>query len=185
VRGEHASSSVTIFYTHYDDFIFLRDTGNIEDDLPERIYSATDARFIGIEIEGDADIAHFGDALLKVRGSFDVTRAERANGDDLPRIAPMRLRGELALETTHTDASLGFEWAARQNKIAAFERETDSYVFLNASAAWRPLEQVPGFSLRLDLRNLLDETGRNHVSFLKEFAPQPGRSARATLALEF
>jgi iron complex outermembrane receptor protein len=185
VRSEHASAAVTLFYTHYDDFIFLRDTGNIEDDLPERIYSASDARFIGIEIEGDADVAHFGDAVLKARGSFDVTRAERANGDDLPRIAPMRLRGELALETTHTDASLGFEWAARQNKIAAFERETDSYVFLNASAAWHPLERVPGLTLRLDLRNLLDETGRNHVSFLKEFAPLPGRSARATLALEF
>ncbi len=185
VRSDEASAGVTLFYTHYDAFIFLRDTGNIEDDLPERIYSATDARFIGIEVEGDADVAHFGGAVLKLRGSFDVTRAERANGDDLPRIAPMRLRSELALETTHTDASLGFEWAARQTKIAAFERETDSYLFLNASAAWRPLEQLPGLSLRLDLRNLLDETGRNAVSFLKEFAPLPGRSMRASVALEF
>ncbi len=185
VRGEHASAGVTLFYTHYEDFIFLRDTGNIEDDLPERVYSATNARFLGIEIEGDADVAHFGDAVLKLRGSFDVTRAERANGDDLPRIAPMRLRSELALETTHTDASLGFEWAARQTKIAAFERETDSTLFLNARAAWRPLENVPGLSLRLDLRNLLDETGRNAVSFLKEFAPLPGRSVRLSLALAF
>jgi iron complex outermembrane receptor protein len=184
-RGEEASGAVTFFYTHFDDFILLLDTGNIVDDLPERIYSTTDARFLGFELEGSADLAHFGDALLKLRGSFDLTRAERANGDDLPRIAPMRLRSELAVESPNVDASLGLEWAGKQTRIASFERETDSYVFLNASAAWRPLEQLPGLSLRLDLRNLLDDEGRNHVSFLKEFAPLPGRSVRATVALEF
>lgn len=185
VRGEHASAGATFFYTHFDGFIFLRDTGNVVDDLPERLYAHTDARFVGVELEGDADVAHFGSAVLKLRGSFDVTRAERANGDDLPRIAPMRLRGELALESTHADASLGFEWAARQRKVASFERETGAYAFLDAAVAWRPLERLPGLSLRLDLRNLLDAEGRNHVSFLKEFAPLPGRSARASVALEF
>jgi iron complex outermembrane receptor protein len=184
-RGEHATLGASFFYTHFDDFIFLRDTGEVEDDLPVRVYSATDARFIGAELEGDADLAHFGDLLLKLRGSFDVTWAERANGEDLPRIAPMRLRSELALESPHADASLGIEWAAEQKKIPPFERPTDSYLFLNASAAWRPLERLPGFALRLDLHNLLDETGRNHVSFLKEFAPLPGRSARLTAIVEF
>jgi iron complex outermembrane receptor protein len=184
-RGEHASLGATFFYTHFDDFIFLRDTGGVEDDLPVRVYSPTDARFIGVELEGDADLAHFGELLLKLRGSFDVTRAERANGEDLPRIAPMRLRSELALESPHADASLGIDWAAKQEKIAPFERPTDSYLFLHASAAWRPLERLPGLSLRLDLHNLLDETGRNHVSFLKEFAPLPGRSVRLTAIVEF
>jgi len=185
VRGEHASAGVTFFYTHFDGFIFLRDTGNIQDGLPERVYSATDARFLGVEIEGDADLAHFGEWVLKARGSLDLTRAERDDGGDLPRIAPLRLRGALALEGTHADASLGFEWAARQKKIAAFERETDAYAFLNASVAWRPLEQLPGFALRLDARNLLDATGRNHVSFLKELAPLPGRSVRVSARVEF
>jgi iron complex outermembrane receptor protein len=185
IRSEHASAGVTFFYTRYDDFIFLRDTGNIQDDLPERIYSATGARFVGVEVEGDGDLAHFGEWVLKARGSLDVTRAERTNGDDLPRIAPLRLRGEVALEGRHADASLGFEWASRQKRIATFERETDSYAFVNASVAWRPLEQAPGFALRLDARNLLDETGRNHVSFLKEFAPIAGRSVRVSAQVEF
>jgi len=51
--------------------------------------------------------------------------------------------------------------------------------------AWRPLEQLPGFALRLDARNLLDATGRNHVSFLKELAPLPGRSVRVSARVEF
>jgi len=185
VRSERASAGATFFYTHYDGFIFLRDTGNIVDDLPERVYSASDARFIGVELEADAELARFGSATLSLEGAFDVVRAERANGDDLPRIPPLRLRGQLLVVSTHVDANLGFAWAAKQTKIAAFERETDSYVFLDAGVAWRPLEQLPGLSLRLDGRNLLDETGRNHVSFLKEFAPLPGRSVRTSVAFEF
>ncbi|HEU4428644.1 MAG TPA: TonB-dependent receptor, partial [Myxococcota bacterium] len=184
-RSERASAGATVFYTHYDGFIFRRDTGNVVDDLPERIYSDSDARFIGVELEADAELARFGDARLTLEGAFDVVRAERANGDDLPRIPPMRLRSQLRLSSTHVDANLGFSWAARQKKIAAFERETGSYFFLDAGVAWRPLEQLPGLSLRLDGRNLLDEQGRNHVSFLKEFAPLPGRSVRTTVALEF
>jgi iron complex outermembrane receptor protein len=185
VREERMSAGVTFFYTHYDGFIFLRDTGVIVDDLPERIYSASDARFIGVELEADAELFRFGDATISLEGGFDFVRAERANGDDLPRIPPLRLRSQLLLVSTHVDANLGFEWAAEQEKIAAFERDTDSYAFLNAGAAWRPLESIPGLSLRLDMRNLLDEKGRNHVSFLKEFAPLPGRSVRTTVALEF
>ena len=184
-RGEHASAGATFYYTHFDGFIFLRDTGNIQDDLPERIYSETDARFLGMELEGNARLAEWGDAVLSLDGSIDLTHAERGNGDDLPRIPPLRLRSGLLLATTHVDANFGIEWASEQDRVASFERETDSYVFLNAGAAWRPLERVPGLVLRLDMLNLLDETGRNHVSFLKEFAPLPGRSARATLAVEF
>jgi iron complex outermembrane receptor protein len=184
-RSERASAGATFFYTHYDGFIFLRDTGNVVDDLPERIYSGSAARFIGVELEADAELARIGDATLSLEAAFDVVRAERANGDDLPRIPPLRLRSQLLLASTHVDANLGFDWAARQRKIAAFERETDSYFFLDAGVAWRPLEQLPGLSLRLDGRNLLDEQGRNHVSFLKEFAPLPGRSVRTTVSLEF
>jgi iron complex outermembrane receptor protein len=184
VRAAHASAGVTFFYTHFDAFVFLRDTGNVVDGLPERVYAPTGARFLGVEIEGDADLAHFGDAVLKLSGSFDWTRAERANGDPLPRVAPLRLRGELALLTPHVDARLGFLWSARQSRTAPGERGTPSYAFVDAGVAWRPLERLPRFSLRLDGNNLLDAKGRNHVSFLKEFAPLPGRSVRLSVALE-
>ena len=184
-RGERASGGITFYYTHFDGFIFLRDTGNLQDDLAERTYSGTDARFLGVELEGDAQLVHWGDAVLSLDGSLDLTHAERANGDDLPRIPPLRLRSGLALATTHVDANLGFEWAARQKRIASFERATDGYFFVNAGVAWRPLEQLPGLSLRLDARNLFDAKGRNHVSFLKEFAPLSGRSLRASVGVEF
>ena len=184
-RGERASAGATFFYTHFADFIFLRDSGAFQDGLPEHVYTGADARFLGAEFEGELELAAWGDATLTLDGSLDLTRAERANGDDLPRIPPLRLRSGLALATTHIDANLGFEWAARQQRRASFERDTASYVFVNAGAAWRPLEQLPGLSLRLDARNLLDAKGRNHASFLKEFAPHAGRSVRASVGVEF
>ena len=184
-RGDPASAGVTFFYTHFADFIFLRDTGAFQDGLPERVYTGADARFLGAELEGELELAAWGDATLTLDGSLDLTRAERASGGDLPRIPPLRLRAGLALVSTHVDANLGFEWAARQRRRASFERDTASTVFVNAGLAWRPLEQLPGLSLRLDARNLLDAKGRNHASFLKEFAPLAGRSVRASVGVEF
>jgi len=185
IKGERASGGVTFFYTYFRDFIFARDTGNIVDELPERIYTATNARFYGVELEGEALLATCGDVSLSLDGSLDLTRAERTNGDDLPRIPPLRIRTGVSLASTHVDANAGVEWAAKQDRVAFFERETDDYLFVNAGVAWRPLERVPGLSLRLDGRNLADVTGRNHVSFLKELAPLPGRSIRASVGVDF
>ncbi len=184
-KGERASAGVTFFYTHFDGFIFARDTGNVVDDLPERVYTGTDARFYGGELEGQLLLKEWGAVALTLRSTLDLTRGERANGDDLPRIPPLRLRGGLELTSTHVDGDLGFDYAAKQDRIAEFERDTDSYFFVNAGVGWRPLEQLPGLTLRLDARNLFDAKGRNHVSFLKEFAPLPGRSLRIAATMSF
>jgi iron complex outermembrane receptor protein len=185
LQGARGSAGLTFFYTHFDGFIFERDTGNVVDGLPERVFTGTDARFYGTELEGQLLLKEWSAVALTLRSSLDFTRAERANGDDLPRIPPFRLRGALELTSTHIDGDLGFDYAAKQDRIASFERETDSYFFVNAGAGWRPLEQLPGFTLRLDARNLFDAKGRNHVSFLKEFAPLPGRSLRLAALLSF
>jgi iron complex outermembrane receptor protein len=185
VKSERLTGSATFFYTYFRDFIFARDTGNVVDEFPERVYTATNAHFYGAELEAHAPLAEFGSARLSLDGSLDYTRAQRSSGDDLPRIPPLRVRATLALVSMHEDAYLGVEWAARQARVASFERPTDDYFFVNAGAAWRPLERIPGLSLRLDLRNLADAKGRNAVSFLKELAPLPGRSARVSVAVDF
>ena len=71
---------------------------------------------------------------------------------------------------------------ARQNRLAPFETTTDGYTFINAGLAWRPME---GWTVRLDGRNLTDELGRVHSSFLKDDLPLPGRNFRLTLQASF
>jgi iron complex outermembrane receptor protein len=72
-----------------------------------------------------------------------------------------------------------------QDRLAPFETPTDDFTFLNASLAFRPGGEDGAWTLRLDGRNLTDELGRVHSSFLKEELPLPGRNVRLTVMAEF
>ena len=73
---------------------------------------------------------------------------------------------------------------ASQNRVATFELPTDGYTQVNAMVTFKPLADSP-LRLFLDGRNLTNETIREHASFLKDFAPSPGRSVRAGFAWRF
>jgi iron complex outermembrane recepter protein len=70
---------------------------------------------------------------------------------------------------------------SRQDRVASFdlrdgepESATDGYTRVDAGASFRPA----GWPLTLYVhgRNLTDQDVRIHTSFLKGFAPPPGRS---------
>ena len=56
--------------------------------------------------------------------------------------------------------------------------------FLNAGLSFRPYGN-DRVVLRLDGRNLTDEEGRVHASFLKDEMPLPGRNIRFVVSTSF
>jgi iron complex outermembrane receptor protein len=73
---------------------------------------------------------------------------------------------------------------AGQDRVSDFELPTDSYTLLNAGATWAP-PALQGVKLFVEGRNLGDEEIREHASFLKDIAPQPGRGLRAGFSWRF
>jgi iron complex outermembrane receptor protein len=73
---------------------------------------------------------------------------------------------------------------AEQDRLADFELGTDAYTLVNLSANWRPLADR-NVTLFAEARNLTDEEAREHVSFLKDVAPLPGRNLRAGISYRF
>lgn len=55
---------------------------------------------------------------------------------------------------------------------------------MNLSGAWRPLADR-NVTIFAEARNLTNEEAREHVSFLKDIAPLPGRNLRVGLAYRF
>jgi iron complex outermembrane receptor protein len=55
---------------------------------------------------------------------------------------------------------------------------------VNLKATFKPIADSP-LRLFVDGRNLTNEEIREHVSFLKDIAPSPGRSVRAGVAWKF
>ena len=112
-----------------------------------------------------------------------MVRAETDLGP-AARIPPWSATAKLNWTSTRYDAGLELRHVARQQRLADFELPTDSYTLVNASAAVRPFADR-NVTVFAEARNLTNQEAREHVSFLKDIAPLPGRNLRVGVAYRF
>ncbi len=171
---------VAVYGNWFDDFIYLQETGDEEDDLPVFAFLQQDADWFGIEAEMTTPIAQAAGGTLSadLRGSY--IRAELDDGSAVPRIPPLSLLGALDWQSNNFDLRGEVEWFDAQERVASFEAPTDGFTHVNLSAAWRPLgNQVVTLLVQAD--NIFDAEGRRHSSFTKEFVPLAGRNFKFTV----
>jgi iron complex outermembrane recepter protein len=200
------------FYTNYDGFIDFAPTDEIEDGLQVFIYTPKKATFYGGEaradfhllppsitkisetpdsksvknvITGGEQIAEKNPNDLFLRLQADYVHAEDSSGEPLPRITPFRWGVSLNYDSEHWTGSIEGWLVDSQNRVAQFETTTPNYTFFNVSAgykfqAWRTYNY-----LYVRATNLLDAEGRDHLSFLKEVFPLPGRGVVVGLRSTF
>jgi iron complex outermembrane receptor protein len=150
--------------------------------LPVFNFVQQDATFVGGEISAAAQLFEAAGFTFTADAALDIVRADFSGGGHPPRIPPRALTLGLEAENERWTARVEGVDTAKQDRLAPFETATDGYTFFNASLAWRPNEN---WTLRLDGRNLTDELGRVHSSFLKDDLPLPGRNVRLTLLASF
>ena len=94
IRRNRLGATATLFTSRFSDFIFLRNTSEVEHGFPVRHVSQGDAIFKGFEAETDFEMFHAGDRHLSLRLWSDLTLAERVeDAEPLPRIPPLRVGG--------------------------------------------------------------------------------------------
>jgi len=175
-ESETFRASITGYFYDFSDFIFLSETGLIEDELPVRIWTQEDADFSGFEAEAEYlfEPGRFGQ--LSVNGLFDTVSADLDNGDNVPRLAPARIGGGLNWKNNDWNAGLSVIHYDDQDDTAPLETPTDGYTLVNADVSYSFNVGDADWQLYLRARNLNDEEARNHTSFLKDIAPLPGRN---------
>ncbi len=188
LRGssERWSWSVTSFFNRFDDFIYLRDTDEEEDELPVREWTQADARFRGLEAEAKWLVADGDYGRWDLRLFADRVRATLKQGGNLPRIAPWRAGTELSWNEGPWAASVGVIRVDRQDRVAEFEEATPGHTLIEADLRLK-LADLPGadWSLFFQGRNLGDRDVRAHTSPLKEQAPLPGRVLAMGIRADF
>ena len=178
-----------VYHSWYDGFIDERPTGEDfyfeeEDELfPIFQFVQTDATFKGFEVEGEYALWESGDRKLSLEGSADYVRADTDLGP-AARIPPWSVTAGLSLSTARYDVSSEVRHVAEQDRVADGELPTDAYTMVNLKAAFRPLADR-NVTVFAEARNLTDEEAREHVSFLKDIAPLPGRNIRVGVAYRF
>lgn len=184
-HSDHANLNLSLYRNAVSDFIYAAATGAELDALPVFQYFQADATLQGIELAADWTVfsSDAGDWIL--RGFYDQTTGELDDGGDLPRIPPKRLGLGLDFDSGELRTSLDVIEVAEQDDVTAFETETDGYTLVNAGLIYRV--HVGSHTADLFLRgsNLLDEDVRLHTSFLKDIAPQMGRSWQAGVRFSF
>ncbi len=178
--------AVNGFYTSYDDFIFERANGEVEDGLDVFEFTAADANFRGFEAQLDAEL--FQLSVFDIHGdmAFDYVRATANDGaENLPRIPPVSGLIGVEARSGAMDLRAEFEFASDQDQVADFELPTDGYEMINLYATYRPFGADGPIALRLSANNVTDEEVRFHTSFLKDVTPFVGRNIRFSVTGTF
>ena len=175
-------AELNYFYYHLKDFIFLAPTGQEEDGLPVANYSQATSRFTGLEARLDIGL-HQNLWLLT---ALDYVSAElKDTVTPLPRIPP--LRGRVGFEAMYKGFRFNPEavMVRDQNQIFPMETRTAGYTTFNVNASYIIPRQHYAQIISVSAFNLGNRLYRNHLSFIKEFAPEIGRGVRLTYTLRF
>lgn len=191
---------VNAFYNRFNNYIFLKNVDLDGDGIADRVdedgvldpqgefqaldTAQTNATFYGVEAEV---IFALKPDMLELRLFTDYVRGKlsQRNGN-VPRTTPQRFGLEANYRMGPWVANLTTIHVLRQNKAAELETTTPGYTLLNLEASYQIKEtKANGIRLFVQGRNLLDEEMRVHTSFLKNFAPLPGRALVAGLRGDF
>ncbi|CAN4266383.1 CirA Outer membrane receptor proteins, mostly Fe transport [Methylophilaceae bacterium] len=185
IRWKDAKNSFSVgaYYTRFNRFLGLLDTGAIDgpSTLPIAQFSAFAASFKGLEAEGKFNLADDWD--LNLRGDY-VRASNLDNKAALPRITPLRLGAGLNYQKNALGARLNFTQAFKQNRTAENELPTAGYTDVSAMATYK-LPSKLNVELFAKANNLLNQEIREHTSFLKDLSPAGERAVLIGLRADF
>jgi iron complex outermembrane receptor protein len=180
-NSERWALDVSGYYYDIRDYVFAFLTGEEEDGLQVGEFMQADARYAGFEAGLDLLIA----SELWLNLTSDYVFAElKDDSEALPRIPP--LRGRIGLDWHRGGLQVRPEviLVAEQDRVFTNETVTDGYVLAHLTGSYT-LErggQQHRFTVRLE--NVTDQLYRNHSSFIKDLAPEMGRSLKVSYSMQ-
>jgi iron complex outermembrane recepter protein len=185
----------TGFLNRISNYIYYRPTGEIDPRFRRYpVYEAAsdDAMFVG----ADGRVQFEFTRGFVVDATLSYVRATRLSDDNpLPAIPPMNGRLELRYESRPFYAMAGLTAAAAQNRVPrphssadgmiTPERPTDNYGLLHAGLGYRFDMGGMHHSVGLQASNLTNRAWHDHLSRIKDVAPQPGRNVQLVYRLLF
>jgi iron complex outermembrane recepter protein len=168
---------ITLYYNDFQDFIYLQNTGEEIDEQAVMLYDQIDAQFVGIEAEVNWILLESSSGNVSLSLFGDWIEGELQSNEDVPRLPPMRFGGTLDYARGPFGAYVRGVTAAEQDKPGVNETETDGYTRWDAGVDYHfELSGDRELSVFLKGVNLSDEEIRLSTSFLRNIAPEAGRS---------
>lgn len=197
---EYGKLDASLFQNWFNNYIYLFDTGRLADPelypynrcaagancVPVYRYAQQNAVFRGYEVNYRLPL--YSDPA---QGKFaldlfsDYTRGQFTAGGNVPRMPPLRYGFQLNYDLDRWAFNTRLTRANAQNDAGANQTDTPGYILWNVSSQYHL--EVKGYDVLLFARgnNLLDQTIRSSVSYLRVFAPQAGRGGEVGIQINF
>lgn len=201
-RSQWLSAEVNLFQNWVNDYIYQQRSGQVfntdietmEDScssdsancLPVEQSRQRNAIFRGFEAKLTTSLMKndFGAVDLTLFG--DYTRGYFTHGGNVPRMPPLRYGFQLDYEYKNLSSNIRLTRAEAQNFIATNDSNTPGYLLLNMGAQYKIANfHNSNVLLFANGKNLLNENIRNSTSYLRNFAPDAGRSAEVGIRVSY
>jgi iron complex outermembrane receptor protein len=135
-------------------------------------------------VEAHADFAVTSRVFVELGADY-VRGSLEGDGGPLPRIPPFRFRGGARYQHSGFQAGGEVIAVAEQDRVPSNETTTDGYWTLRlfTSYSFNAGGAVNTVTARLD--NATDELYRNHLSLIKDVAPEMGRNFKLLYSVGF
>lgn len=190
-RTKRVRFNGSFFHYRIDNFVFLRYVDSdgdgridVDDNLPVAEFDQEDASFTGADASLDVDV----NSWMTLFVNADTVRAKlRETGTRLPRITPAKLNFGAELRYKGLSLRPELQIAAKRSlgNVFPLETATDGYALVNINGSYTVLRGRAAHTLFAGTTNLGNRLYRNHLSFIKDLMPEPGRAFRFGYSVRF
>jgi len=190
-------AEINLFHNWANDYIYQQRNGQFVTEegelcLPDTACSPVvesrqaDATFMGYESKLIFPVMENRYGLVDLTLFSDYTRGKFVGGGDVPRMPPLRFGFQLDHIKNDWSSNLRLTRGEAQDHPGDFDTATAGYVQLNLSTQYL-IKQIKDVDVLVFAKanNLLDENIRNSTSYLRNFAPEPGRGAEIGLRMNY
>lgn len=188
-KHEGITAEANLFNNWVDNYIYSQYTGRLWDNqLPIFRVEQANALFRGFESNLTIPLYEGSHGLIDVNLFGDYTRGtlSQAGNGNVPRMPPLRYGAQLDFTYDACSTFLRVTRGNRQGFAGENETQTPGWVLMNlgvqyqtkASANTQILFYARG-------NNLLNQNIRNSTSYLKNYAPEPGRGVQVGIEIRF
>lgn len=182
-RSHRARGEFNVFVYDIDNFVFPSASRlDTIDGLFVTEYLQGDSRFSGFDTQAGVRLHEH---LWANVGAGYVRARLLVTSESVPRIPP--LHGRLSLEMPFGGLTVTPElaWAGAQDQLFRNETATAGYTVFNVNASYILPRSHHAHIFSVSGLNLTDELYRRHTSFIKDLAPEMGRSIRVSYGVRF
>jgi iron complex outermembrane receptor protein len=177
-KADWVKAQIDLFHNWAGDYIYQQRNGEFVDGAPVLETRQADATFMGYESKLVFPLMQNRHGMVDLTLFSDFTRGQFVGGSDVPRMPPLRFGFQLDYTKGDWNTNLRLTRGEAQTHSGDNDTATAGYMLLNLGTQYQVMD-LHGADVMVFAKahNLLDENIRNSTSYLRNFAPEPGRGA--------